>query len=406
MAFLCDLPWVHFSIFPHGTTSVCCETEHRGAMGHGYNIDENGQKNILGIKDNSIDDIVNSDNYKRIRREMLEGKVPDACRGCKKIEDAGGKSKRQKDSYWMEDWSKVTQSDGTIKPDLRSIELRLGNYCNLRCRSCNAESSTSWIKEYNQLKDTLPLASNFQNIQSQSRYSFDWPETDEFYDDLLQYLDNIEELHISGGEPFLVPKHFKLLEILKQRGKTDLHIGYHTNLNYNLDKIMPSLKVLKEFSNVRLNLSIDDVGERNTYIRNPSNWKLTIDNLQRLQQELPDTTLLICQTINVYNFLYIEELYEYLQSIGVDLYQYYNHVHSPDYQTAYIIPSDIRKQKIDSIKGKINDRLYEDLYGRYYNDLDYSESKQVFKNFTGALDKTRSENFAKVFPLLQKVLDA
>ena len=65
MAFLCDLPWVHFSIFPHGTTSVCCETEHRGAMGHGYNIDENGQKNILGIKDNSIDDIVNSDNYKR-----------------------------------------------------------------------------------------------------------------------------------------------------------------------------------------------------------------------------------------------------------------------------------------------------------------------------------------------------
>ena len=169
---------------------------------------------------------------------------------------------------------------------------------------------------------------------------------------------------------------------------------------------MPSLKVLKEFSNVRLNLSIDDVGERNTYIRNPSNWKLTIDNLQRLQQELPDTTLLICQTINVYNFLYIEELYEYLQSIGVDLYQYYNHVHSPDYQTAYIIPSDIRKQKIDSIKGKINDRLYEDLYGRYYNDLDYSESKQVFKNFTGALDKTRSENFAKVFPLLQKVLDA
>jgi hypothetical protein len=95
-----------------------------------------------------------------------------------------------------------------------------------------------------------------------------------------------------------------------------------------------------------------------------------------------------------------------LQSIGVDLYQYYNHVHSPDYQTAYIIPSDIRKQKIDSIKGKINDRLYEDLYGRYYNDLDYSESKQVFKNFTGALDKTRSENFAKVFPLLQKVLDA
>ena len=87
MQFLCDLPWVHFSIFPHGSTSVCCEAEHKKAIGHGFNIDANGEKNILGVKHHSIEQIINSDNYKRIRREMLEGKVPDACMGCKKIED-------------------------------------------------------------------------------------------------------------------------------------------------------------------------------------------------------------------------------------------------------------------------------------------------------------------------------
>ena len=73
---------------------------------------------------------------------MLAGKIPDSCMGCKKIEDGGGRSKRIRDSIWKDDWSKVTAEDGTITPNLRSIELRLGNHCNLRCRSCNAESST------------------------------------------------------------------------------------------------------------------------------------------------------------------------------------------------------------------------------------------------------------------------
>jgi MoaA/NifB/PqqE/SkfB family radical SAM enzyme len=405
MKFLCDLPWVHFSIFPHGTTSVCCETEHRSAMGHGYNLNEKNEKNILGIKDYSINEIVNSDNYKRIRREMLEGKVPDACMGCKRIEDAGGKSKRQKDSYWKEDWSKVTAFDGSITPDLRSIELRLGNYCNLKCRSCNAESSTSWIKEYNQLKNKLPLASNYENIVNEDRYSFDWPETDDFYDDLVSYLDNIEEIHISGGEPFLVPKHFKLLEILKQRGKIDVNIGYHTNLNYDLDKIMPSLKILQDFTNIRLNLSIDDVGARNTYIRNPSNWALTVNNLKRMIDTFPNIHMSVCQTINVYNFMYVEELHDFLQREQVEVYLYYNHVHSPSYQTAYVIPSEERKRKIDSIKDSLPERLLDDITGRYYNELEYTDSVEVFNSFTNALDKLRHEDFSAVFPELNKIIN-
>lgn len=401
--FLCDLPWVHFSIFPHGTTSVCCETVHERATGHGYNTVD-GERRLLGIKDNSIADIVNNDNYKRIRREMLAGKIPDACMGCKKIEDAGGKSKRQKDSYWKEDWTKVTNPDGSITPDIRSIELRLGNHCNLKCRSCNAESSTLWITDYNAVKDQVPLASNYDNIKSQDIYSFDWPESDEFYDDLLQHIDNIQELHISGGEPFLVPKHFKLLDILKQNHKTSINIGYHTNLNYDLDRIMPSLSVLKDFKNVRFNLSIDDVGERNTYIRNPSNWKLTVDNLNRIQQELPNINLLVCQTISAYNFMYVEQLSEFFQENNIQLYHYYNHVHSPDYLTPYVIPSDIRKQKILSIKGKVSDRLWQDLHGRYYNDVEYQDDQRIFRKFTLALDKRRRENFGDTFPELAKVI--
>lgn len=401
--FLCDLPWVHFSIFPHGTTSVCCETEHKNALGHGFNGDHDS-KNILGVKNNSINDIVNCDNYRKIRLDMLAGVVPEACAGCKKIEDAGGRSKRIKDSYWKEDWAKVTNPDGSIKPDLRSIELRLGNHCNLRCRSCNAESSTSWIKEYNQLKDKLPLASNYAQILKEPRYSFDWVDTDEFYDDLIQYTENLEELHISGGEPFLVPRHFKFLSKLVDIGKTDISIGYHTNLNYDIDKILPNLEILEKFKRVRFNCSLDDVGARNTYIRNPSNWKLSIDNLKRFNKEFTNIDLLVCQTINAYNFMYAEELYNYLLQNDIELYQYFNHVHSPDYQTAYIIPPAERKKKIDSMQHKVNDRLFTDFYGRYYNDMYYEHAVPIFKKFTSSLDASRQENYNDLFDKLTGII--
>lgn len=402
--FICDLPWVHFSISPQGTTTVCCEAVHTESTGHGYNISDTNEKLLLSIKDNSISAIVNSDNYKSIRRDMIAGIVPAACVNCKKLEDAGGLSKRLKDSQWLENWEEKTAADGFIVPDIRSVELRLGNYCNLKCRSCNAESSTSWISDYNAIKDQVPLASDYDNIKSQSVYSFNWSDHDEFYDDLAQHIDNIDELHISGGEPFLVPKHFKLLELLFKRGKTDINIGYHTNLNYNIDKIKPALDILKDFKNVRFNCSIDDVGDRNRYIRNPSNWDLSIHNLLEFKNNYSNIFLIVCQTVNTYNFMYIEELHQFLNKNNIDVYHYYNHVHSPDYQTAYIIDPEVRKEKINQIQHLLPERQYNDLCGRYSNDIYKEDAKKLFLTFTNALDKRRNENWIQTFPKLHKVL--
>ena len=76
---------------------------------------------------NSIDEIVNCDNYKSIRLDMLNDRVPLACEGCYKVEQDGGRSKRQLETTRNLDFAALTAPDGTIKPDLRHIELRLGN---------------------------------------------------------------------------------------------------------------------------------------------------------------------------------------------------------------------------------------------------------------------------------------
>tara|TARA_B100001287_G_C22644200_1_gene511775 strand:- start:1145 stop:1453 length:309 start_codon:yes stop_codon:yes gene_type:complete len=99
--------------------------------------------------------------------------------------------------------------------------------------------------------------------------------------------------------------------------------------------------------------------------------------------------------------LYAEELWQWLQDNGIDLYHYYNHVHSPDYQTAYIIPSEMRKQKLDSLTVKLPEHMHTDLMGRYHNELNYEKARDTFVHFTKALDNTRREDCASVFPKLE-----
>jgi len=393
--FLCNLPWDHLSVHPHSTCSVCCEAKHNeGSPGDAISRVD-GKDVHHSVKTHSLDEIINSDNYKTIRKEMLEGKIPSACEGCWKTEQAGGQSKRLRESWRDLDHDSLTALDGAINPDLFTVELRLGNYCNLKCRSCNAESSTSWISDYHKLKNKVNLPSGFDALSTSPVTNYDWVEDPSFYDDLIKNAPNIKSFFISGGEPFLVPKHFYLLERLIEEGRTDIEISYHTNLNYNMSKLQNSLELLKQFDKVTLNLSIDDVGKRNSYMRAGSNWELMIKNLHIFYKEYP-FRYNITQTFNAYNFFYAEELELFLKEQSIDISVFPNHVHAPAYLSPNVFSKEKRQEKISSIKGNVSDRLYQDLYGRYYN----SEPNGLYNDFvkfTKEVDKVRFESYDELF---------
>jgi len=397
--FICDFPWIHLSVFPQGNCTICCVANHLDKdNGHSWNrISENETKTIT-VMNSNIPEIVNCDNYKNIRLDMLAGKVPPACEGCHQIEQAGGQSKRQKETNRNLDHEALTAADGSIKTDLRHIELRLGNFCNLKCRSCNADSSTSWIQDYYKLKDTVKLASGYDWIKKNPDFSFDWVDDESFYTRLTEFAPNLEQIHISGGEPFLVPTHFKLLEKLVQEGKTDIAIHYHTNLNYKWDKITPALDLLTKFKEVHISFSIDDVGDRNTYIRSLSDWNLTINNLKLFLSNYK-FIYRITQTVSVYNFMYVEELEKYLADNKIRIKVSLNHVQTPDYLAANILPKQVRQDKINSLHGVISQRNWEDLYGHYYN-LEANGQWDYFKYFTEKIDAVRNEDLNTIFPKL------
>jgi MoaA/NifB/PqqE/SkfB family radical SAM enzyme len=145
------------------------------------------------------------------------------------------------------------------------VELRLGNVCNVACRTCNPASSSKWRNDYDKLK----AAVNFKINPYDDMEGFRWPEREDFWEDLLKHCDGVKTFYINGGEPTLIKQHFKFLERLANLGRTDVKLWYNINMtNLNEDII----ELWRKFDNVKISCSIDDLGDRNEYIRYPTKW--------------------------------------------------------------------------------------------------------------------------------------
>jgi len=403
--FICSLPWNHISVNPHGWSSVCCEANWDSEQSLARNKGDDPVHISKGI-----DKVINSDTFKSIRKEMLSGEVPDACMSCYNIEKVGGHSKRLRSEIPPSNLLNITNEDGHITPALSNIELRLGNFCNLKCRSCNAESSTSWINDYNKLKDKINLPSSYDHLLSRG-VSYDWVEDPDVYLDLLKNIYNPEVLHISGGEPFLVDKHSYLLDLLIEKDLAkDMTVAYVTNASYNFEKITPILDKLNKFKQVVINFSLDDINERNNYIRKLSKFETVIKNIKKFTSKYKfifDVT----QTIHIFNFLYLEELHILLEkeglynkdNTGVIRNINDNFVVFPDYHNVNILPKDIRREKIDSLEGKLNSNFFDRVKKTFYNSPDNNLLEEFIKT-TNEVDKVRNESIRDIFPKLYKAV--
>jgi hypothetical protein len=85
-----------------------------------------------------------------LRSQMLAGSWPDACSACRNRETMGIRSYRQSsnESYYAH-FRKLTEVRGSFVPQIRTIDVRLNNVCNFKCRSCSGFASNRWFSEHN-----------------------------------------------------------------------------------------------------------------------------------------------------------------------------------------------------------------------------------------------------------------
>jgi len=288
----CILPFNHMNFHPNGNVSICCVCKMDSPNSGFYK--NNGS--MLNLNNNPLKQVWENSSVNKIREDMLNGIKPTACSGCYDIEKNGGISRRQNEN---KRWGRVKE-----KPNLEFLDLRISNLCNLKCLMCNDDSSSTLTPDYKQWSDEL----SFVYKNNVNPNMFNWF-NEGFIDQLMVYKDSIKYLYINGGEPFISPLQWKFLERLISEGVSkNIHVSYNTNCTTYDSKFS---EYWKYFKRVTLGLSVDAVGDKDKFIRYPSNWDVVNKNVLNLLKDSSLSHINITTTIQWLNAPFLNEFYDW-----------------------------------------------------------------------------------------------
>jgi sulfatase maturation enzyme AslB (radical SAM superfamily) len=291
----CTFPWMHIHANPDGQAFPCCVAEQDS-------INQN-------LKEKTVDEVFNSDDWKKLRLDMLQGKRNPVCRRCHEVDDSGGFSYRNfanTDFAKFIDLVEETEKDGTIKnPKFKYIDIRFSNTCNFACSTCGAASSTKWIETIKKIKTDVEdrIDMKYLKIEENAKKSI--------IEQLKPHLPHAEEVYFAGGEPLIMPEHYKVLDLLDENKAYDVRIRYNTNLSTISYKGKKITDIWKNFEQIKLGASIDGVGDVAELIRTGTKWSKIERNMKELLN-YENILLNIDTVVSVLNIEYLPEMYTYL----------------------------------------------------------------------------------------------
>ena len=440
----CILPWIHFATRPNGDMRLCCSANASGA-GENHTVglvkNEKGQPANFGRE--TPMSAWNNEYMKDVRLTMLEGKIPASCSKCIAEESRGVASKRiWETGSWMEDGIDVeelikqTEEDGTVPEKLVYLDLRLGHTCNLKCVMCSPHDSSQWVGDH---KKIYPLfqAKELKEQMSWDRKEFNnkWHENPDFWKEMYAQIPNLKQVYFAGGEPLMIREHRWFLEEIIRQGYADkILIRYNTNGLLVDDEI---IELWKKFKKVKVGFSIDAVGDRNYYIRYPSDWATIERNLHKLDNTPDNIQVSIATAIQILNIKHLADFAKWkitqnfkkvnlentvggIQAGGGIINMHLLYI--PTFLSIRLLPAEDKAQVRSSFAElanwlHTNYRQDEDFwknnpYGwkRWQAVLDFMDAEDhtaqlpAFKEYIESLDIVRKTKFSDVFPELKHLM--
>jgi len=376
----CILPWMHLATNASGNLRVCCNS----TPGKNFITKQDGTPYKLQKDD--LQEAWNSKVYTTIRKQMLAGERPEMCQRCFREEDVGIKSSRQ---GWNDKWQENKEYAHYAPFDIKYVDLRLGNLCNLKCRMCNPYASNMWVKEWHLVEDALS-ESEYNRLKNMN-----WPAHEKTWENLFSIANTVEEIYLTGGEPTIIKEQHRLLDYFIDQGIAHkIKLKYNTNLtnipNHLLDR-------WKKFKRIQLNCSIDAVGKLDHYIRYPSNWNIIQRNFETIRS-LSNATVEIHCTVQMYNILKLNELLEWAVPYGHKIY--FNILNHPDQLNIRVLPEHLKQLAAERLQSYLHLEKVQGIID-YMMSEDWSNKLSVFYKYTNELDKSRNENLFDIIPELK-----
>ena len=377
MSKFCIVPWTHIEVSPSGDVRPCCEYE--SSMG---NISHN---------DNNIIDVWNNDLFKQLRQDYLNGVNPAGCAKCTQCEDVGIKSRRQyENKKYKHLFNKATS---VTADDPAMMDIKFGNICNIKCRICSSKNSHVWKKDEIKLFGFTTIEDNRQP----------WVDIDSRWDELSEFIDNLEVLYISGGEPLLIKKNYQFLQACIEKNKSkDISVRILTNGTIALEPKL--IEILKQFKHVYIGYSIDDLGEKFNYQRNPAKWdKVETNFINALKNDFIHFG--ISYSISVFNVLSGEEFINWCNQINFPVKNIVkNFVRHPNHFDISMLMPNEKEQIIKKLGDNIIDNDIKNYLLSTFTNHSLGDVRNNRIQIITGIDDLRNEKFNQVFPELNQIL--
>jgi MoaA/NifB/PqqE/SkfB family radical SAM enzyme len=375
------------------------------------------------IDKQSLEEIWNNDTMQRIRKQVLNNERPPECEPCFSLEDQGVESLRMRHIAGKIPEARINLYPNTelkeVMPfEIPTMELKLNNLCNLKCRMCHPMDSTSW-NDWSEVKEFYKNENNIMYAIIEEHNLENKPHLDKFQDNpewwksLEKLLPHFRRVEFAGGEPLMDPQHYRILDMLSQYGH-QIEIKYATNLSMLGKGSRNIYEYWPKFKSVAVNVSIDGLGDSYEYIRGNANWDTMISNIKEIQSINNISRIVGAVTVQVSNVLVLDKMIEYfLDDLGIVFHTH--RVEYPKVLSAQVLPRELKElaiTRLENVKDKVKDfnmvkkhpQLLQYTLGQiqdninYLNARDQSDKWQDCVEFNTRLDKTRSQLFMSVTP--------
>jgi MoaA/NifB/PqqE/SkfB family radical SAM enzyme len=351
--------------------------------------------------DKPLGEIWASPELEELRTAFHNNEKNPTCTRCWREEDQGKQSARKLtlvNYKYRDNLLGVVNTDYKAGP--QQINLRVGNLCNLRCRTCFSISSVTYAIEgrHYELKNNL-------DTTTYTRYSNVFEFSDKQIDEIFEISGNLKRLEFYGGEPLLDRPTLKLLQKLIDSGRSkDITLFYNTNCITK--PTAKHIELWKHFKNLEFNLSIDGIREQFTYIRHPGNWETAVENIEYIRNvvptlcNIPVMAFAIC-TVSTFNVFYLPEIINEFANLKLDWFL--NIVTQPDYYDMRHIPEPVKQEVVKKLL-TIKDQTEITPIINILNSVGNPEIWGEFKFWTHEKDEYRGEAFKNTFPEFYKII--
>jgi hypothetical protein len=261
---------------------ICCQERHK------IYAEGDSQYNIANM---TIAEWFDSEPVRNFRRNMLGNTPASTCVSCTKDENYGNDSRRLKgnqksviftktafESSWKQSpghthFEHSINNNGATTSYPIDIHIDLGNYCNLACKMCWAQASTTIASQ--EVKWGIETSRPFLGK--------DWTKDPVVWENFKQQLleiPGLTQMHFMGGETLLTPRLEDLVDFMIKHKRFDQCFSFVTNGTVYKHSLMEKLS---KFKRVGIEISMESLGLQNSYVRQGTDTNLVLENIKKFE---------------------------------------------------------------------------------------------------------------------------